>query len=183
MIHPSWPGVRGDISGTMICFLLGCRRPGRLHRSNLPFGDLGLILLLPVYQLLPHFFPVQFRGSERQIDVLGAHLEIKGSRHLVTPLLHLPLSSAQLHRPLLPGRQSFYLGHSHLLVMTGELTFAASTGSITPLYCSGPKFFSSVFGGWIGLNNSLLVSLKSSHHYCVPSASDKDMGNGVRRVK
>jgi hypothetical protein len=27
----------------------------RLHRSNLPFGGLGLILLLPVYQLLPGF--------------------------------------------------------------------------------------------------------------------------------
>jgi hypothetical protein len=66
--------------------------------------------------------------------------------------------------------------------MAGELTFAASTGSITPLYCSGPKFFSSVFGGWIGLNNSLLVSRCSSHHCCVPPVSDKGMGNKKREV-
>ena len=51
MIHPSLPGVRGDISGTMFCFLLGYRRLMRRHRSNLPFGGLKLTLLLPVYQL------------------------------------------------------------------------------------------------------------------------------------
>jgi hypothetical protein len=119
--------------------------------------------------------------AERR-DVLGAHLEIEGSRRLVMPLWHLPPFYAQLHKPLLPARQSFHLGHRYLLVVAGELTFAASTGSMTPLYCSGPKFFSSVFGGWIGRNSSLLVSCCSSHHYCVPPASEKGMGSKKREV-
>jgi hypothetical protein len=34
----------------------------------------------------------------------------------------------------------------------------------------------------MGLNSSLLVSRCSSHHYLVPSASEKGMGSGVRRI-
>ena len=62
-------------------------------------------------------------------------------------------------------------------------TFAASTGSITPLYCSGPRFFSSVFGGWIGRNSSLEISYITSHHLSVPSTSDECMEHAKRTVE
>jgi hypothetical protein len=38
----------------------------RLHRSNLLFGGLGLILLLPVHQLFPDITPIQLRQSDRE---------------------------------------------------------------------------------------------------------------------